>query len=279
MERLFKTLIVLLLCCSKAVAQEGVVLSSDTTRKVVKPVVAFSYLKPKGPKAIVHEMSGGFRLNTDGWSVCMDRGHVKTPDLKHADMFHNLLFWELEFSEKNNPKEEKVTSAMPNPMGGSRTYKYGKINNFYALKLGLGYQKMLAGKPDPGCVSIHWVTTGGFALGLLKPYYINVYGDPQAIKFTDQTQSDFLPNIKNQASLIEGSAGFSKGLDEMVYVPGGFLKTGLHFDFSANKKTIISVETGASIEYYSQAIQIMANQPATAGFYNLFIALQVGKRW
>ncbi len=275
MNRALKLFILLSVLSYGAHGQQDPVFSSDSSKVYKKPEIFISQVKPKAPKPIIHELSLGYRANTDGWSIYTDCGRVRTQDLKKSDMFHNLLYWQLEFTEKTNPKEQKVTSATPNKFGGSSSYKYGKINNLYVLKFGGGFRKMLAGKPDVGCVSIHWANTAGFALGLLKPYYINVStGDPHAIKYTDITQSDFLDD-----NIILGSAGFSKGLDEIVFVPGGHIKTALHFDFSTNKKTVLAVETGVNAEFYSTPIQLMANQPAITGFYDIFIAFQIGKRW
>ncbi len=240
--------------------------STDTAAKThPRPIV-----KPKGPKPISHEISFGFRINTDGWSIFTDLGSVKAKDVKHKDMFYNVRLWQIEFTEKKNPKEYKSNGQD----GSSNAYIYGKINNLYALKLGRGYMRMLAGKPDPGSVSIHWLYAGGVSLGMLKPYYLKVYSDPNAIKYDENTKQDFL----NQG-LIEGSAGFGKGINEIKFVPGVHLKTALHFDFSANRKSVIGVETGVNFEYYGEDIQILANQPATPYFADAYIALQLGKRW
>jgi len=227
--------------------------------------------KAKPPKPITHELSLGFRLNSNGWSVYSDIGKVKTEDKKHADMFHNVRIWQIEFTEKKSPAEEKSTADNG---AGTNTYIYGKINNFYALKLAYGYRRLLVGKPDPGTVSIHWVNAGGLSIGLLKPYYLNVYSDPAAIKYSPSTADDFL----NQG-LIEGSVGFSKGISEIKVIPGVHLKSALHFDFSANRKNVIGIETGLNFEYYSQAIQLMANQSGTSYFFDIFLAIQFGRRW
>ncbi len=270
MKTLLKTVFLLLASVNVASHACGQVAahSTDTTQKKLQIA---TFPKPKGPKAITKEMSIGFRLNSDGWSIYADRGKVKPIDMKRSDMFHNVRLWQIEFTEKKNPKEYKSTSV---DGSGTNTYVYGKINNFYALKLGWGYRKMLAGKPDPGTVSIHWVNTGGLAIGFLKPYYLNVYSDPAAIKYSDATKQDFL----NQ-SLIEGNAGFSKGIGEVKIVPGFHFKSAIHFDFSTNKKNVIGIETGFNVEYYTTAVQLMANQPAVPYFADLFLALQFGKRW
>ena len=134
--------------------------------------------------------------------------------------------------------------------------------------------KMIAGKPDPGAVSIHWLNLFGVSLGMLKPYYLNVTGDPNAIKYSSATAIYFL----NQQT-IEGGAGFSKGLSEMKFIPGAHFKSALHFDFSTNRKNVIGAEAGINAEYYSQAIALMANQTGTPYFVDFFIALQFGRRW
>ena len=262
-------ILMLLVCCdaASAVSAQVITKSSDTAGKAIENTIA---PKPKGPKPILHEMSGGFRLNTDGWSIFTDIGKVKTKDIRHSDMFHNVRFYQLEFSEKKDPREYKTTSENGS---GNNSYIYGKINNLYALKLGFGFRSMLVGKPDPGSVSIHWVNMGGIAIGFLKPYYLNTLSDPSAIKYLDNKETFLNQNV------IEGSAGFSKGLGEVKIVPGGHFKSALHFDFSSNRKNVIGVETGFNIEYYSQVVQLMANQSGTNYFLDLYIAAQLGRRW
>lgn len=272
MKGIFKKLIVLSACCA---AQQVVCAQSKdaTTDTIQKKEPKFAYVKPKAPKAISQEFAGGLRLNSNGWSVFMDLGKLKAKNPRQSDMFSNVRFYQLEFTEKKDPREQKVEGVSASG-AGSNTYIYGKINNFYALKLGYGFRKLLVGKPDPGSVSIHWVNAFGVSVGALKPYYINVYSDPSAIKYKDNNKEAFLDQ-----SLIEGNAGFSKGIDEVVIVPGGHFKTGMHFDFSANKKTALGVETGLNVEYYAQDLPLLANQKPSAYFIDLYVGIQIGKRW
>jgi len=243
---------------------------ADTTRKVMQQPMR---LKPKGPKPIKHEISGGLRLNSNGYSIYTDYGTVRSRNVKTADMFYNLRVLQLEFTEKKSPKEEK-TVVDGSAGTGSGKYIYSKINNFYALKLGYGFSKMLAGKPDPGSVSVHWVNIFGVSLGMLKPYYLNVFSDPNAIKYSEDNKTNFF----NQY-LIIGNAGFSKGIGEMKFIPGGHFKSALHFDFAATRKNVLGAELGVNVEYYSADVPIMFNEKATPYFVDLFLAVQFGKRW
>ena len=271
MKSAFKLIIVLVAYCNMPVHTyaQTVTKSTDTAKKVQKPLYS---PKPKGPKPISKEISFGFRLNTNGWSAFTDIGKVKSTSAKQSDMFHDIRFLQLEFTEKKDPKEQKVTAE--DGYGNQTKYIYGKINNFYGVKLGVGFRKMIAGKPDPGTVSIHWVGVLGGSLGLLKPYYLKVYSDPSAIKYSDNTQSDFL----NQ-QVIAGSAGFGTGINQLSFIPGGHLKSALHFDFSTNRKNVLAVEAGFNVEYYSKPVPILANQKAVPYFLDMFLAFQYGRRW
>lgn len=274
MVRIFTTALFLSVLCALSIAvhAQSVSRSSDTAKAGQH---TYGPLKTKGPKPISRETSIGYRLNSDGGflfggSLFVDIGRIKSKDLKHSDMFYNVRFWEIEFTEKKNPGEYKSVGAGTE---GKNKYIYGKINNFFALKLGRGYSRMLAGKPDPGSVSIHWVNAGGVSLGVLKPYYLKVYSDPNAIKYEEGHKEDFL----NQY-LIEGNAGFSKGIGEVKFIPGFHLKSGLHFDFSANRTSVFGAEVGGSVEYYTQEVPLMANQAPKAYFVGLYLSLQVGMR-
>jgi hypothetical protein len=164
----------------------------------------------------------------------------------------------------------------------SKPFIFGKVNNFYALKLGYGIRKMIAGKPEPGTVSIHWVNLGGLSLGMEKPYYLDGYVSenntgfvvPATFKYTDDTKQSFL-----NEQYIRGSAGFQKGLNEIAFVPGLHAKSALHFDFSTVRRTAMAVETGIGVEYYTRDIKLMANQDSKPYFVNLFASFQFGRRW
>lgn len=251
---------------------QSVVKSSDSTSVVAKaPVVQKP--KVKKPKPISKELSGGLRLNTDGWSVFAERGVVKSEE-KESDLFYNLRYVLLELSEKKHPKEMRSASSN----GGNEapnSYIFAKTNNFYSFKVGYGNRRLIAGKPDPGTVSIHWIYNGGLALGMAKPYYV-MLGNGKEIKYSDEDKEDFLTGQN-----IVGSSSWSKGLKEMKYIPGLHLRTGLHFDFAPRerKKTKLAIETGATAEFYTQKIQMMAEQKAVPYFFNLYLAFQFGRRW
>lgn len=235
----------------------------------------------KKPRPIHREVSGGLKLNTDGWGVYLDRGTVKSTD-KYPDQFYAVRVLQIELGERKSPQEIKRTNTLSATANDKPTpFIYGKVNNFYSLKIGYGNRKLIAGKPESGNVSIHWVYIGGLTLGLLKPYYIDVY-------YKDSTGSTVQESMKYSAAKekyflskpdIIGSSGFSKGLGEIQINPGVQLKTALHFDFAASKHSVLAIEAGASLEYYASAVQLMATKDEKALFINAYASIQFGKRW
>lgn len=255
-------------CCGTVLAQP--VAAPDSTQKAIKSSTYKPVIQPvKKPKPITKELSAGLRLNTDGWSFIIERGRYKTSEPKKIDMFHDVRVMQFEFTEHRHPKELKVYAADGR---STKTYVYGKINNFYSVRLNIGNRKMIAGKPYPKSISVHWVYAGGLSIGLLKPYYLET-ADLGTIKYTPETSHSFL----NTAAAI-GSAGFAKGIGETKIIPGIDVKTGLHFDFSQNKFLVAAVEVGIAGEYYSQDIEMMALQKATPYLFNFYAGIQFGKR-
>lgn len=261
----------LFLCSNHSHAQtkQSVVFSTaDSAKKARAAIVAKP--KIKKPKPISKELSGGIRLNTDGWSVFAERGVVKSEE-KESDLFFDLRYVLFEISEKKHPKEMKTTTASA---GSAQSYIFGKINNFYTVKIGYGNRRLIAGKPDPGTVSVHWIYNGGLSVGMLKPYYLKV-ASGENIKYTDDRE-EFLSGYN-----AVGAGGFMEGLKEIKVVPGLQARTGLHFDFAPRekKKMLLAVETGLTAELYTKKIELMANQKAVPYFVNLYLSFQFGRRW
>ena len=245
--------------------------SKDSTAKPL----AFPKVVVKKPKPITKETSVGLRLNTDGWTAVFESGKVISQDAKRSDMFHDVRLFQIEFSERRHPKELRMY-GWDRVDQSDKMYVFGKVNNFYALKTNFGKRKMLAGKPYPKSVSVHWVYAGGLSLGLLKPYYVDAYdmnGQPTSVKYSSETAEYFLNPL-----YVIGSSGVSSGLGEIKIKPGLHLKSALHFDYAADKFNVAAIELGATAEIYASKIELMANQKATPYFFNLYAGIQFGKR-
>lgn len=225
---------------------------------------------------LTKSLSGGVQVRTDGWALFMDMeflyGHADFGNQNYNTHFQERLV-ELSFGEIKHPKEVKTNSNVPGMPFEPGGYILGKINSFYQANLGYGYRRLIAGKPDNGTVSIHWTYLGGFSGGLLKPYYLNLMNQGLA-KYSKDIESDFIAQ-----SNIMGKAKFSEGLDEVEFVPGLFLKTGLHFDFTKRKKALMGIETGLTASYYFKEVPQMVGQDVQQLFYSFYLSIQIGGRW
>lgn len=230
----------------------------------------------KKPPTLKNEMSGGFKLNSDGYGFFVQRGFLRGSDefgSENQNRFFQVRFLELELSELKNSKEIKANSALPGMNAQVGAYILGKINTVYQVKLGFGNRFLIAGKPDPGTFSVHWVYLGGFSMAVLKPYYLELYNLGE-VKYNDSIANDFV-----SPGRIMGKAPFSKGFSELTLVPGLYVKSGLHFDFAAKKSWVSAVEVGAAATGYTQKINQMVNQKPQQFFFNLYASLQFGKKW
>lgn len=231
---------------------------------------------------LTQEMSVGFRLNSDGWSFLVNRGFIKT----EAERLHTAVLW-FDISEKKNPKEYRTMNdnfAVVNP-GEIKpmSYKYGKINNFYQVKIGYGNSRPISGILDRKSVTVNWVYNAGLSLGLLKPYYLdilvpegNVYVR-QFAKYSEENRAYFL-DLNNQGTIVGGS-DFTRGISEIKLRPGLALRSGFYFDYRTSRKSFMGVEIGASAELYTQKIPIMVTSSSSATFFNIYADFRFGKRW
>ncbi|MBL7764501.1 MAG: hypothetical protein JNJ58_00270 [Chitinophagaceae bacterium] len=232
---------------------------------------------------LTQEMSAGFRLNSDGWSFIVNRGFIKDEKTPEA---HTLFLW-VDLSEKRHPKETPTLNenfSIVNPGEPKPTsFKYGKINNFYQFKFGVGNIKPISGKLDKKSVLINWVYYGGISLGLLKPYYLDLLipeGNTYVRKYDKYKESnkEYFLDLNNQGTIVGGS-DFTKGIGEIKLQPGLALRSGFYFDYSATRKSFLGVEIGASAELYTKEIPIMVNAKNSMYFFNIYADIRFGKRW
>ncbi len=271
--RFYKILFLLILICSglnNSVFSQKKINEATDIKKIIR--------KPKKPNPITEELSVGIRFCSDGWALVAERGFIKVDENKT-----NFVYAEL--SEKKHPKESKYLNepfiALYPDQIKPLPYKYGKINNFYAFKFGVGQKRKISGKLDRKSVLIHWVYSGGISIGLLKPYYLElaspignneyerVVGKYEDVKYKELFLSDD----------IIGGTSFTKGIGEIQLKPGLQLRTGFNFDFAPTQHSLLIVELGTSLEIYTSKIELMAKSKNTGTFINLYADFKLGKRW
>ena len=217
----------------------------------------------EGVLAYNKQFAFGLQLRTNGYAVFLEKGKMKSP------RFTNLYL--LEFSEIFHPREEKVPSTDQNYFGGS--FKYGKINNFYQVKLGFGQQYVFGQKGNKNGIAVLGIYQGGFSLGLVKPYYVDIDNNGStSIRYKGADTTAFL------SDRILGSSGMSKGWDKTTIKPGVFAKVGLRFDFDSYNETIKALEIGLSVDAYAKDVKQMVYQEPGRIFVQGHIGFVFGGR-
>jgi hypothetical protein len=223
-----------------------------------------------------HELLVGGKVNSNGWSgsfYYLIRKSYKVSNL-----------WEVHFSEIKHDKQDKLqgtNSAFPQ-LGAASPFVYGKINNLYTLQVGFGKEVLLLPAVMDGNLSVSFRYSGGFSLGMLKPYYLKlIYTDSVTAlpylatqKYSGTNSERFL-----NTGAILGAAGFTKGLGDMIYVPGAYLEACFVILPGNSKSFIQAITLGANAAFYSRSLPVMADQKAYPYQASLFAGLAIGKRW
>ncbi|HTO16679.1 MAG TPA: hypothetical protein VLZ83_12980 [Edaphocola sp.] len=238
--------------------------------------------KVKPPKTLSREHSFGLAINTDGMGLQFNYGLIKNNEGNRLekDRFYELLYFQLELGERYHPKEHRIFPDFGNQLPGSTMFlsalskdmiKFGKINNFYMTKVGVGYKYLIAGHAEASSYSIHWNTNTGVSLALLKPYVFIVDGG----YFSIDPENPDLANELNSLRFT-GAEGYRKGWDSLSVVPGFYVRSGLIFDFAQKRKNVSGLEVGLGAELYTQKIHQIAFQDPKSLFLNAFVRLEFG---
>lgn len=228
-------------------------------------------IKQEEEGALIFQKQGafGFKFNTDGWGMFYERG-------KYKSITKTSLWW-LELGERKHPKEEKVpTLSASQGLLVISSYIYGKENNFYYLKAGIGQQTLIGGKGNKNGVAVSAIYGGGLSAGLLKPYYIEI-NDPSTNK-TSEIKYDNNDNLFLDPTIIIGKGGITKGFNEIKFVPGIHARTAIRFDYGRYNEVLSAIEVGLNAEYYTKTMPILLLNPEKKFFFNAYVSIVFGKR-
>jgi hypothetical protein len=214
----------------------------------------------------------GFKLYSDGWGALYEKGKQK--NVNKANLFS------IEFGERKHPKEQKLFNVSSG--GGGFIFGqpliYGKENNFYFLKMGVGQSYLLGGKGNKNGVAVTAIYGGGLSLGMLKPYYVDVQDQITGQILSVRWEGGDGKYDQNFLFNPLGSSGTFKGIGETKFKPGVFFKGGLRFDYGRYNEIVSAVEVGFNAEYYTAEMPILIANDGKKTFFNVFVALEFGRR-
>ena len=185
--------------------------------------------------------------------------------------------WDFEVMYLKSLKQIKLASLYGY---NTSSFVYGKLNDVLTFRGGYVEEHRIFGKPYWGGVELRWLYEIGASIALLKPYYYAVIvAEPtstgeytQVVKY--QTFDD-----KSQWIEIIGKAPFKQGLTEIKPRPSIYAKGGMSFEIGTSRTRAQSIEVGASIEYFPQGINLMAENPTEYVFTTLYLSYNWGSRY
>jgi hypothetical protein len=245
---------------------QGVATSQDST-VVTRPA------SPEGDEDITilyrKEASGGITVHSNGWGLTFKSG-------KHVTGFRKRIL-DFEFLTMKHPKEY----SSPSLYDGSKSFIFGKLNYVFFLRGGWGYQNILFAKGERSGVEIRYNYYGGLDLGITKPVYLDfIEDDPNNPDFKILNTKRYNPDDPNQGyENIYGGASFFKGFGEMSIHPGVYGKFAISFEYAAWQQKIAALETGVMVDYFPDAIPMMAFNKYPNLFFNFYISILWGGKW
>lgn len=196
--------------------------------------------------------------------------------------WQRTMAFEIGFAEQKDAKERKQTFDTQSLMGGTtKSFIYGKQNNFYNLKLGYSEKLYFSDKRNRRALSFALCYGGGINLGMIKPYYLDLIyrvdggaTDIRAEAFSESNLDKFL-----NPQLVDGEAGSSYGWNEVTPVLGGYAKVSLLLDWGAFDEIVKAIEVGLATDFYFRKVPIMVLHEHSPLFFNVFVNIHLGKRW
>ncbi len=201
----------------------------------------------------------GARINTNGFGLNYRKGFF-------IDRY-NRRFYDIEITTIKDPRTIKFSN--PYYITPENIY-FGKVNDFFDLRLGYGHQKIIVEKKDSKSIEIRLISSIGPSIGFSKPVYYNVIDKTGTYTYETKFSDDLL------LQQILNMAPFYKGLDEVKPNIGGYGKIGISFEHSKTDRGLSALELGATFSAYLIPIRLIYNKKQNF-FINLYIEYRLGQ--
>jgi len=212
------------------------------------------------------EQAFGGVIHTTGWGINYRYG-------QYTSGFSRRTF-EGEIVGYKHPKEINSFGSI---FDNSNGYVFGKTNSIFLFRASVGNHKTFISKQSVRGIAISYITNIGLTFAYAKPVFLEVIGVDE---FTGTLFSEivrFDPDEHTQGDII-GKGPALRGLFSGEFIPGLFLKAGLHFEYSRQASRISSIEIGVTGETFLKEIPILANDLNSRFLYNLYLTVAFGSK-
>lgn len=175
-------------------------------------------------------------------------------------------FFQVEFANVKNPKEVRYTTNLGN------SYIFGKSNYLYSIRPQYGREIIMFRKAPHQGVQVSALAAVGPTLGLVAPYYIEVYRSR-----TETVRQQYDPATHHRFDVL-GPGRLLEGIGESEIAFGGHAKAALAFEFGFFKSNVTGVELGYLFEGFSKEIELMPTTENRQLFHSAYFTLFYGFR-
>lgn len=167
-------------------------------------------------------------------------------------------------------RETKIESQFQDR--GSR-YVYGKLNRLMVISPYIGIHKNLVPRRQGGYVSLKGSLQVGPALGLLRPYYLDIFvPSPVYQQLGTPVPQPYNPGDHAYVDIVGVSSIFNSGFGKVNLRPGLSMRAATLIDFAQKDTYINGIELGANLDYFFSEVPIMAEVEN----HRLYMAITVG---
>ena len=213
-----------------------------------------------------HRIEGGLTLHTRGMGANLQFGKDAG-----ARKIRTVLL------DVVSVKHEKEIRSYNPVYDQGRSYVYGKVNAFYAVRIGLGTRHISTRKFRNGAVALGWHWSAGPVVGLVKPVYLEIGypGIPYDYVVTERYDPD-----EHGIEDIYGRSSSLNGLLELTVHPGAFARCAIDFEYGSERDVVRMLSVGATLDFYPVAAPIMAErfEQNSHIFFTLFAHWNMGRQ-
>lgn len=213
------------------------------------------------------EVFGGLILHTNGWGGNLTYSKFKT--------YKTYTLFSLDFVNIKNPKEYRIRYQV-SPGSFTSSFKYGKINSLYNVRLSYGKQRMLYEKQREKGVEMYFVWKAGLNTGIVKPIFLEISNLDRGVSATSVERYD--PDIHNESNIF-GRATLGRGLGQSKIAFGANINAGFKFEIANERENIFAIETGVIVDIFPTRVPILAYTEKELLFYNFYINILFGKKY
>lgn len=231
------------------------------------PTETYSQAEPQ-PDDFEYSSEFNFGINFNTNARLVGGGTLKYAWLARKNQYHSLG---LDFVNMSHPKESNVA----NQFTGSTFTPY-KLAYAIILRPTYGREFLLFRKGVEEGVHLNARFAAGLAMAAMKPYYV-LYDVTNRRDPTRATSVRYNPTA-HQLGDIYGSGNLFQGINEVEFIPGATAKAALAFEFGRFNGSVIGIETGVNLDYFSKELPILHGVDNYRGWSSLYLTLYYGSK-